>query len=551
MPVIDKIARVSASSERKNHEAVYVIDADRELRWESDWQDGEWLLFEFSQMVHLSGMEIQWERAAALKYRISVSPDGVKWSKAAEVTDGYEEDIRRINFDRPVDCRYLKVECLERATEWGFSIIRIGFNNRKPYRIRKEKKTAGRRPVESRGRFFTLQEKNGVYWFRSPDGGRFLSRGINSVSNADGAARPDQPSYNVISRYNNIREWAVSTIRRMRKWGFNTVGSWSDIAIHNFNMPFTVLITVPGVHEKKMTDIFNPGFETMIAEACISQLDRYRNARYLLGYFIENELAWYGDFPWYTGHASTLLWEYMKLPAGSCGKKRVIDFFRDLYKGDVNGFNRVWEPGLEDFSGLLDITELHAKQDAVYQDLNRFAGYVAERYFSVIVKQIRECDPNHLILGCRFADNAPDPVFIACGRHCDVISLNCYHPDINLFGRIRKLTNRPILVTEFSLRAMENSSGNRNSKGAKVTVPTQNDRAAGFIKYVSRILGIPYVLGYHWFQYFDQSPSGRFFDGEDSNFGILDIHDREYSPLVRAMKRMNSRAESIHAKCRK
>jgi hypothetical protein len=57
-----------------------------------------------------------------------------------------------------------------------------------------------------------------------------------------------------------------------------------------------------------------------------------------------------------------------------------------------------------------------------------FTEEVARRYFSTIAAAIRRYDPDHLILGCRFAGvaGAPDVVWRICGEYCDVVTLNCY-----------------------------------------------------------------------------------------------------------------------------
>jgi hypothetical protein len=45
---------------------------------------------------------------------------------------------------------------------------------------------------------------------------------------------------------------------------------------------------------------------------------------------------------------------------------------------------------------------------------------------------------------------------------------------------------------------------------------------------------LPYVVGADWFQYYDEPPHGRSLDGEDYNFGLVDIHDRPYSAVTAA-----------------
>jgi len=61
--------------------------------------------------------------------------------------------------------------------------------------------------------------------------------------------------------------------------------------------------------------------------------------------------------------------------------------------------------------------------------------------------------------------------------------------------------------------------------------PTQKERAAGFRTTLHALLKIPYVIGADWFQYYDEPTHGRY-DGENFNFGLVDIHDRPYEPLT-------------------
>src|SRR6185436_13681114 len=55
----------------------------------------------------------------------------------------------------------------------------------------------------------------------------------------------------------------------------------------------------------------------------------------------------------------------------------------------------------------------------------------------------------------------------------------------------------------------------------------------------------PSVVGVHWFQYYDHPRGGRA-DGEDYNFGLVDVADRPYGDLVAAFARVNPRLASLH-----
>jgi hypothetical protein len=174
---------------------------------------------------------------------------------------------------------------------------------------------------------------------------------------------------------------------------------------------------------------------------------------------------------------------------------------------------------------------------------------VAARFMETAVSAVRKRDPNHLILGMRFANGAPDAVVRAVGARTDVLTLNWYvksgSPDPNFVDRFFLLSGKPVMITEYSYRAMENRTGTRNSRGADVTVQTQADRAVRFRRYVETLGALPEVVGFHWFQYSDQPTAGRF-DGEDCNYGLVDHNDEPYEELLAAMRDLNGRIVKLH-----
>jgi hypothetical protein len=82
------------------------------------------------------------------------------------------------------------------------------------------------------------------------------------------------------------------------------------------------------------------------------------------------------------------------------------------------------------------------------------------------------------------------------------------------------------------MAARENRSGNMNTRGIYPVAKTQAERAVGLRNTLQALLKISYVIGADWFQYYDEPTHGRF-DGENFNFGLVDIHDRPYERLVR------------------
>jgi hypothetical protein len=100
------------------------------------------------------------------------------------------------------------------------------------------------------------------------------------------------------------------------------------------------------------------------------------------------------------------------------------------------------------------------------------------------------------------------------------------------------------LISEWFFAAHENRSGNRN-KGHLMTVQTQNERTRGAMVAAQRFAREPQIIGMHWFQYYDHPQGGRD-DGEDYNFGLVDVDDRPYEELVQAFSRVNPRIARMH-----
>jgi agarase len=58
-------------------------------------------------------------------------------------------------------------------------------------------------------------------------------------------------------------------------------------------------------------------------------------------------------------------------------------------------------------------------------------------------------------------------------------------------------------------------------------------------------MSIPGAVGYHWFEWVDEPKEGRF-DGEDSNYGLVNINDKPYEDFVNAAKATNTAGVEVH-----
>ena len=156
-------------------------------------------------------------------------------------------------------------------------------------------------------------------------------------------------------------------------------------------------------------------------------------------------------------------------------------------------------------------------------------GEVAEKYFSTVAAAFREVLPNHLYLGCRFAWGGED-VWRAAARYCDVVSFNFYErrPTKDLPSDAE---DKPVIVGEFHFGALDRGMLNT----ACAATFNQDERAQCFKDYVNACLDNPRFVGCHWFQYTDQSLTGRY-DGENFQCGFVSVCDVPYRELVEACR---------------
>jgi hypothetical protein len=400
--------------------------------------------------------------------------------------------------------------------------------------------------------------------------GYFLQRGTNLLYSLGVCVVipeetwPDRPElakrkalgyYDGFSRFgSDTQAWARATAARLESWGFNTAGAWCSEELYQQPIYHTrvVWFSEPSrKNEDRLIDVFTSDYEKAVEQIATEEVAPHKNDPWLIGWFLNNELPWYGTHGWPEDPNHSLFDRYLALPADAPGRRVLFGFLHERYAG-IDRLKADWETPATTWEELEKQPQLSPKNRAAKRLKYKWAGRVADRYFSMCVASIRHHDTNHLILGCRFAVKPPRAVMEALAKYTDVVSINMYSKSGKIdFGYLRDtyaLTKKPVLITEFSWRATENRSGDKNTEGAEVTVDTQADRAERYRAFVSAVAREPYIMGTHWFQYMDQPPGGRWIDGEDSDYGIVDIHDQPYEKLVDAMTQTHKLLPSILAR---
>ena len=385
---------------------------------------------------------------------------------------------------------------------------------------------------------FSIQKLDDAWWLVSPEGKPFFSRGVCCV--IPGASRekydPENPEYAAWKYYPNHADWADATAKRLRAWGFTTAGGWSDYTMLRQSSAMTLGLT-PVLHIGSTAgapwwDMWDPAIVHRMDDTARPQILAVRDDPRLIGYYSDNELGWWN---------ATLFKMTLEQSASSGQRKRLIQLLRKHYGNDWSRLVSDFEPeNAAGWAGLERRGMLFLRPGGQgIQVMRQFLRLLAGRYYQLVHDIIRKYDRRALILGDRFQSFYYPEVARACAPYVDAVSsnLNAHWNDGSwarfYLDTLHALTGKPVIVTEYYMAATQNRSGNQNDQGIFPVVPTQAERAEAARRTLTDLLRLPYVIGADWFQYFDEPTHGRN-DGENFNFGLVDIHDQPYEELAGA-----------------
>ncbi len=428
---------------------------------------------------------------------------------------------------------------------------------------------AGGPKLEASG-FFRVQKHDGKWWLVDPEGRLFWSHGVDCVESLDVTPVEGREAWfdgfaewssefdgklmqtaRVLKGHyagrntrcfnfagaNFIRKYGVDwrpvyadvIHRRLRSWGMNTIANWSNLAVAQMRRtPYT-----DSVHSEstrmiegsegywgKFPDVFEPAFAPGLVRQMEAKKGGSAGDPWCLGFFSDNEMSW--------GDETSLAVAALRSPADQPAKLAFLADLQSTYH-DIAKLNEAWGTSHASWDALRDFRE---KPDAARAaaDLKAFYTRVAETYFKAVREAIREVAPKQLYLGCRFAwVNARAAA--AAARYCDVVSYNLYQRSVAEFA-FNGGADVPLIIGEFHFGALDRGMFHTGL----VPVPSQDDRAQAYRDYVEGALRHPQFVGTHWFQWQDEPTTGRAWDEENYQIGLVDIADTPYRETVDAVR---------------
>lgn len=413
--------------------------------------------------------------------------------------------------------------------------------------------------------FFHPEKIGGRWWFIDPSGHAFYAVGTDHVNcYAHSCEKLGYAPYsrNVFAKFGTEPRWADDAADRLRRWGFNTLGAGCVESVRYKGLTYveflafgTLFSSVSDIAPRTTWTGFPNAFDPRWERWCELQASRSCAIRkddpWMLGYFLDNELEWFGK----NGAEGGLVDCTWEKPADHSAKRALVAFLRARY-ATIQAFNSAWGVKVGSFDDLAArTTPLATTTPRGNADRIAFVQLIADRYFGIMCRAIRRADPNHAILGCRFAMFAP-PVWEIAGKYLDVVSVN-YYGNVNLEGgysadmpaklaEYHRKSGRPLMITEWSFPALDAGLPSRNGAGQRV--PTQRDKARAYSIYQRHLFSMPFMVGSDYFMWVDEPALGISSTfPEDSNYGLVDEKDRAWPELTAVASVVNRMAAAIHS----
>lgn len=384
--------------------------------------------------------------------------------------------------------------------------------------------------------FFRTQKVADQWWFVDPDGHQFLSLGVDCIAAGNGGNvnrldkrtnflketppkgigsdlnNPNSVSFGIWNLFRRFgKDYASKSkdmiISRMSNWGVNTIANWSSREVINMNKkPVMLQLYGLGIGEGIMglADVYADNFESKIENVVKQIVSPYKDNPWLIGYFTGNEPSWLGQ------------------------ESRLCDLILN---------------GTSDTPIKVVLKKYLAKGDTPKRR-KAFIFNTFKMFLQTVETAVRKYDPNHLTLGIRFGKIPEDEILEICKDVFDVFSFNCYDlvPPKASMDRVLEVTGLPMIIGEYHAGTVD-----RGMAQALVQVENQEERGVAYKLYTEQAFNHPGLIGAAYFQWSDQDLTGRAYDGENYNCGLVDVTDRPYKHMINAIKETAIRLYEVHS----
>ena len=391
------------------------------------------------------------------------------------------------------------------------------------------------------GFFRAGQDGAGRWWLIDAGGRRFFCRAVHGVRVA--AAPVDET---VGGRGGSAGPFAPEDDAgaRLRRWGFNAVGAGGDGAGREDGLAFMAsvdfcragaLIQAPGV---RLPDVFAPDWPRLAALRALDVCAPQMANRALIGWLADDWPGWAQAEAGGCGAVRPgLLQVCLSLEPSFAAYHAAWEFALALHGGRIAALARAWGVPVANKEVVRAWTRVEQgiATRGYLRDEARWSREFARRYFTGAAAAIREADPNHLVLGCRFGGPAGESVRAECVYPAVDVALL----DWSELPAMGAGAAGPVLAGDFcwsDARFRDVPATGRTARRlTTVELMLRRGRAA-----LERAARHPAVAGYVWRQWLDEP-------GEQPPFarGLVHVNGTEAREHTELLAAFNARAEAL------
>ena len=381
------------------------------------------------------------------------------------------------------------------------------------------------------GFFRVAQDAGDRWWLVDPAGRPFFAKAVHDVQAGEPPGDGGMPMDSAV---------------RLRNWGFNAVGLTRGSVGRDDGLPFLAAVefceagltlTAAGM---RLPDVFDPKWPGRAADHARERCGVLKENPALMGWVTDSALGW--AQPSLAGRPS-LLQICLSLEPSFAAYHAAWEFVLALHGGRLETLARAWGASLPNKEVVRELTraEEGLGTRGYLRDEARWTREFARRYFTGTAAAVRRVDPNHLVLGCRFADVAGPAILAECAYPAIDVAL----PDWRELGAYAPPTRpgglafaNPILAGNVSWTTPEFlklPAAARLLRLTSVEWMLRRGRSG-----LDRLARNPAVVGYVWAQWQDAPAEQPPFAG-----GLVHQNGIEAREHTELLAQFNRRADSL------
>ena len=411
--------------------------------------------------------------------------------------------------------------------------------------------SAASAPGQPIDRFFRVRQDQRSSAFIDPSGRCFFSIGLNVLNPVD-TERTTGPKYDGLAKHDgDLNRWQAATHERLRTWGFNTIGAWSSLRGAPYVVELSLKLFVDRRVRGRVRGLRPQGGSPQPRPAACRRIVRLPRRRPAPDRLLHRQRAGLGlgtrlDRQQGRAVAVRIL---LDAEARLARQEGVGSFPRgDLSRRLAPAVRSVERRGRQ-----------RSGASPRQRDRPSLAGSSrrgSEGQRSVPASRRRAVLPGDQPRDERSSAPSPESRLPADAqvarpwsprRRADIAmsfreSTSTFRATSGALReelvRLHAIGKKPVLLSEFSYPARANRSGNTNKGYERAEVENECERGELYARTVRMLSKMPFLVGAHWFQYFDEPTQGRE-DSENVNFGFVDFQDRVYVDLAAAASGAN------------